>query len=169
MKYREGFTLIETLFYVLIISVFLLISSALLIQVLQGVQKTDELHEVNEGGTAAMTRMLTSIRNAESVTLPAQGTTSSQLTLVMAATSSNPTIFLVEDEVLKMKAGTAATSTLTANEIRIMNLVFTNVSATSSPGSIRIEMSVSSTEADIGVGEDTGKVFTGSATIRRRL
>jgi len=169
MKYHQGFTLIETLFYIMILSVFLSISSALLIQVLQGMQKTDAVYAVNEGGSSAMTRMLTTIRNADSVTLPLQGATSSQLTLTMPGTSSNPTIFLVENEVLKVKEGTAATSTLTAKTIRIKDIVFTNVAATSSPGSIHIDMSVSSTASDIGTGNAPENIFTGSATIRRRL
>ena len=136
---------------------------------LQGIQKADELHEVNEGGSAAMDRMLTTIRNAESVTSPTMGATSYQLTLVTLTTSTNPTVFFLEDEQVKMSEGTSATTTLTANEIRVTDLVFTNVSATGSPGSIQIQLFVSSTAADVGVGEDAEKQFIGSATIRRSL
>lgn len=169
MKHARGFTLVETLLYILIISFFLLISSAFLIQMIQGIQKADELHEVNEGGNAAMTRILTTIRSAESVTSPVMGTSANELVLATFATSTNPTRFFVENEVIRIKAGTNATTTLTANEIRVTGLTFTNVSATGTPGSIQVHLSVSSTASDIGIGEDVGKVFIGSATIRRRL
>lgn len=169
MKLKQGFTLIETLLYILLISMFLLISSALLIQILQGMQKSDQLYEVNEGGTAAMTRILTTIRNAESITTPLQATTSSQLILATTATSTNPTMFFVQNEILKMKAGASATTTLTADEVRVLDMVFTNVGATGTPGSVRVEFTVNANQTDVGSGKNASKAFSGSATIRRRL
>ena len=148
---------------------FLLISSAVLIQILQGVQKTDQMHEVNEGGTNAMIRIMTTIRNAESVTTPTQGTTSPKLILAMPSPSANPTIFVIEDELIKIKEGTSATTTLTADEVRVTDIQFTNTGSVGSPDSVHVEFTIESQQTDVGVGEPVSKIFRGSGTIRKRL
>lgn len=163
-----GFTLVEVLLFVTILSTFVLVSTVAFIELNLGTQKTSAFYDVSTGASQAMARVQRTIRNAESVTTPERGATSTQLVLAMPNASASPTRFIVEDQILKVKEGTQPTSTLTATEIRVTSILFSNLSATGTPGSIRINMTVSSTNPTEDPDLSAGQTFYGSATIRRR-
>lgn len=76
-------------------------------------------------------------------TPPAAGT-SSTFSLKMADAAKNPTLFYLSGGALWMQEGTSAAVRLTSSEVTVTVLQFTNVSYASTPGTVRIKMTVQS-------------------------
>lgn len=142
---HSGFTLIEFLIYIAIAGGLLLSASSVMFNVLNYKLKLQAIEEVSQNSRNALDRMELAIENASAILSPVVGATSSLLMLSTADTSTNPTIFAASNHVLQMKEGVSATSSLTADESQVVNIVFTNLTATGSLGTVRIDLTVSST------------------------
>lgn len=168
MHVRAGNTLIEFLIYIAITSVFLLFVSNVVFQSLTLKNKLQAIEEVSQNGRLALERMQLAIRNADAVTTPSHGAVATQLILQMPSTSVSPTKFFLVNGILSMVEGTAATTTLTADEVAVQRLIFRNLSATGTPDSIRIEMGVSSTNPNNVQNLSADLLIYGTTNVRRR-
>jgi type II secretory pathway pseudopilin PulG len=168
IRFRNGYTLLEFLIYIAIVGVLVIATTSVMFAILGGQAKLQAIQEVGYNSRAAMERMLLAIRNANAITTPGVGSTSSILILQMPNSSASPTQFLLANGALQMKEGSSATSPLTGDEIVIRNLTFRNLTATGTQGTIRIEMSVSSSNPGGSKEYDANQSFNATASIRKR-
>ncbi len=164
---QSGFTLIEYLIYIAIAAVLILVATNVLFTVLQGKEKLQAIEDVGQNGRYALDVMTQAITNAQSVTVPAYGTSGTTLTVQTSSPATNPMSFFVENDVVNIKEGSSPTTSLMADEVTVHYLRFTNVSGTATSTAIRIEMSVSSTNPNLDPDLAFGESFRATATVRK--
>ncbi len=97
---HAGYTLIELLLYMAIVSVLLSSVVTFFGVTVDARVKNETINEVNEQGAGAMDYITQTIRNATSITTPAAGANSASLTLVVPTGSLSPTVFDANTTVL---------------------------------------------------------------------
>src|SRR3989339_367275 len=107
-KKNNGFTLVEVLLYVMILSAMTLTISVLLFLVFQARVKGQTIAEVEQNGQRVMQIVAQTIRNADSITSPTIGTSAKSLTLVVPTSTKNPTIFSLSGSTIQIKEGSNA-------------------------------------------------------------
>lgn len=164
---NRGVTLIEVLLYVSISSLILLVTSVFLSVLVQSRIKNQTIAEVEQQGLQVM-QMITQIaRNAEAITTPSQGASASSLTLDVVTIADDPTIFDLASGVLQSKEGVAAPVPLSNSRVIASGLLFSNMSRASTPGTIRIQFTLTHIASPEGRNEyNFSKIFIGSATLR---
>lgn len=93
---------------------------------------------------------------------------SSSLSLKMADAAKNPTLFYLSGGALWMQEGVAAAVPLTSSEVTVTALLFTNVSYPNTPGTIRIQMTVASTNPENRQEYNFVKTLYTTANIRKK-
>ena len=142
----RGFTLVETLIYLAIVG---LVVTAL---VQFGLSVSDTRYrnylaqEVNANARSGMSIVSQKIREAAAINTSTSvfGTDPGTLSLEMADAQVNPTIFTLSgnDGSLQMQEGASAVQTITSAEVRVLNMVFRDLTASSTRENIRIEMTM---------------------------
>ena len=166
----KGFTLIEVILYVGIFS--LIIGGIVGMAMLSTAErvKNQTRADLNYQGQAVMSEIVQSIRQAKAVLSPATGNSASSLTLTMADSSVDPTIFESQVQTgytsARVSEGSPAiVSQLTNPRVTINNLKFTNMSVGSTTGSVLIQFSLTYNNS-LGQAEfDYTQNFNGGATI----
>ena len=162
---QNGYTLIELLLYVVIISALLTSITYFFGITVEARAKNQTIAEVNDQGTAAMDYITQTIRNAASVTTPAAAGNGSSLTLVVPTGSLSPTIFDLSGTTLQVKEGTASPVALTSNDIQITGLTFRNLTRSGTPGAVQVSFTVSRTNPGNRNEYDYQKTFTSTAEV----
>lgn len=165
----SGYTLPEFLIYIAIVGVLVVAVSGVVFTLLNGRAKLTATGEANQNSRAVIDRIALAVRNADAITVPAAGATGTSLVLQTSSSSTNPTRFSLVSGMVQMREGSSATSTLTADEITVRSLVFRNLTATGTPGTIQIEMAVSSTNPSGDVDYSYGQTYRETDNIRKRL
>jgi type II secretory pathway pseudopilin PulG len=165
---KSGFTLIESLMYFSILAILLVVIGSILFQVLLGKIKAETIQEVSQNARIVTERIADRVRNAQSITTPSIGQTSSSLSLSMTDTSKNPTVFDVSNGRLRIKEGSASAQNITSDEVSISALSFTNVSYTSTPGTVRIALTLSASNTSLLKAYTYQDTFYTTVTIRPR-
>lgn len=152
---QKGISLVETLVYVAIFSIFvaslLQFSNTLYVARLQG----QDIFEVNGQGAQAVGVMTQAIRNANTLSSPEIGTSSSLLSI----NTTFPILFSEIDGVLYVNENGGPLIALTNNKVSVSNLTFSNFSNPGAPDSIQIRFTVS--------GNNYTNNFYGTATLRK--
>lgn len=161
-----GFTLVETLLYVSIISVMLLVFSVFLFLILQSQTKFQTVSEVDRQGIQAVQVMTQTIRNAKKINIPAQGASGATLSVDMADSGKTPTVFNSSGSNLQIKEGTGPIIPLTNSKIAVSGLAFSNVSKTNTPGIIKFQFTLSYINLSGRNEYSYSKTFYGSAAVR---
>jgi len=166
LQTSRGFTLVETLIYV---AIFSMLMGAIFSFI--GTLHTSRTHnqlilEVNDQGSR-ITRVITSaIHNASAINSPNVSSTATILSLEMASSTINPTVFSVGgDGTLYITEGSQDAVPLTNNKVSISNLVFENYSKPVTPGIIKFSFligNMATTSSDLYSNN-----FFGSGSIRR--
>lgn len=89
----KGYTLIELLLYIGIISILLGSTTLFFGAIIEARVKNQSISEVEQQGELAMDHIAQAIRNATSITSPAAGASAGSLILAMPTASINPTTF----------------------------------------------------------------------------
>jgi type II secretory pathway pseudopilin PulG len=141
-----GFTLIETLIYIAIIGIVITSFVEFSISVSNSRGKAYVASEVQSNLRVSMDLIRQRIREATDVTTSSStfGSDPSFLTLTMASSTLNPTTIglSADNGVLGIKEGSNATTTITSSEVSVTNLVFTNLTASTTRENIRIQMTI---------------------------
>jgi type II secretory pathway pseudopilin PulG len=166
---HKGFTLLEYLLYITIASVILLAGADLTLRFTESKAKLESVQEVAQNGRGAMTRMTTAVRNASGISTPGTGSSGSYLQLTTSNANTNPTSFGVSSGTLQMKEGSSASSSITTDDVYVRSVLFQNLTSSTAPGVIRIQLNVSSTNAANDPDYDYSQIFYGTAVIRQRL
>jgi prepilin-type N-terminal cleavage/methylation domain-containing protein len=165
---HKGFTLIELLVYISILAILLLAFGAVLFNTLYGKAKLETVQEVGQNARRITEHIADRVRNAQSITAPAQGQSGASLTLVMSDSAMNPTVYDLLSGAVRVKEGAGAATALSTDEVTITNLTFTNVSYPNKPGAVRIQITVQSSSTSGRQEYSHSETFYTTATIRPR-
>lgn len=164
----RGFTLIEFLIYIGIVGIVLVVASAVGFNVLFGKAKLGAIEEVSQNARFSIEYIAERVRNAQAVNSPSIGTTASSLSLQMADSSKNPTIFDISGGVVRIKEGAGATVGITSSEVVVTNIQFSNISYAFTPGTVRVEMTVQYNNPSARKEYEFQKTFYTTANIRKK-
>ena len=143
IKDNKGFTLIELILYSAILIVVLSVFLNFIWEIVYGNVKTQAIREVQQNGRLAMEKIMRTVQESTLINSPAPGESADFLSLEIEDKKLNPTIFDVVDKILRITQEKEDLYSLTNNRVRIDSLQFTNLSYAQTPGTIRIEMTIS--------------------------
>ena len=145
MKTRNGFTLIEMLVYIGVLTVIIAVIASFFLWASRSFSKTKAIQETSNNGQRAMEIIISEIREASGIYTSTS--TSTQLSLTTSKylpdgeTSSYLDIFLCQDQICLKKESQPAVA-LTSNNVRVSNLSFTRINSTSTALSIQVAFTV---------------------------
>lgn len=152
---QRGISLVETIVYVAIFSVFMIglaqFSSTLHSARIQSQEKL----EVNDQGTQAIALITQTLRNATLLSSPTAGASASSSSL----TATIPVVFSESSGVLYVTENGGSPIALTNNKVTVSNINFSNLTTSGAPNIIQIRFTLS--------GDNYTKEFYGSATLRK--
>jgi hypothetical protein len=138
---KRGFTIMEMLLYMGIISVFLLVLSGVLIAVLDTQLQSNSASSVDQGGQYLLVRLQYDVRRAQSIITPAAiGSTADSLSLNIGGVTY---AFSVNSGVLSTTFG-GKSYALSPYDVSISNFTITRIGNTGGKNSLRIGFSVTS-------------------------
>jgi prepilin-type N-terminal cleavage/methylation domain-containing protein len=140
---KKGFTLIEFLIYISIFaSVLVLIFGFFLDEIFSNIGG-NIAQEIQENGNFSIFKISREIKRAKSINFPPQGSSGNYLSLEMADSSLNPTVFDLSDGKLRITQGSNSYF-LTSDSVRVTRLSFSNLSFSQTPGIVKVEIEISS-------------------------
>lgn len=120
---QNGYTLIELLLYISIVSSLLISVSLFFATTADSRIKNQSISEVNKQGELAMDIITQTIRNADSITSPIASASGTSLTLVVPTGSLSPTIFNTGDTILGYNSDGGSTDGGDSNYINATKFV----------------------------------------------
>lgn len=165
--FLKGFTLVELLLYVGISSIMLLIISVFLSLLIESRIKNQTVAEVEQQGLQVMEVITQIARNAESINAPAQSTSASSLSLDVIPVGNDPTVFDLAGGMIRMSEGAGLPVALTNARVFASGLIFQNLSLTGTPGTIRIQFTLTHINPANRNEYSFAKTFIGSASLRQ--
>ncbi|MCH8741572.1 hypothetical protein IH779_01600 [Patescibacteria group bacterium] len=138
----KSFTLIELIIYIAIIGVVLIFMSGFLWNIIFGNIKETAYQEVQQNARFALTKITQETKKAAGINNPSPGNSAPSLSLAMAASHLDPTVFDVVDGKLRITQGASGPYALTSDQVIVSNLQFTNLSYPDTPGTVRAEMTI---------------------------
>lgn len=166
-KVCGGTTLVELVLYVAIFVTMIGGISAFTAMMQSGKSHSQILFEVQDQGAAISREIVRVIRNADSVSAPAQGATSTSITLGVASTTLNPTAVYASGGTLYETNGSAPAVALSNGRIVVSGLTFENVSKPGTPGTVMFRFTLSNVSSATRSGQQYTSTFYGSASIRK--
>ena len=132
-----GFTLIELLLYMGLVAMFVGAATISLLDIISGSTKSSVEQEVQENLRFAVYRIQFEGRNADSINPGSSFGTNlaadpARIVSFASPTPNDPTEFRVEGGILEIRQGGGNWTALTSTEVEVTNLVFTNLSDSSS-------------------------------------
>lgn len=130
-KKKNGFTLIELILYVALVSIFVTGAVYFAWDIIYGRVKSGVQQEVSQNLRLASKRIIQEIRNAQGV----NSIDTSTISLVMQDAARNPTVFDLSNGRLRIGYGssgscpTSAPCTLTSDEVTVTDFTFTDLSS----------------------------------------
>lgn len=164
---QQGFTLIELLLYTAVASTMLLAISVFLSAFLESRVKNQTIAEVDQQGLQVMQIIAQTARNAEAIASPAQGASALSLALDVISTANDPTIFDLASGAIRVKEGSASAISLTNSRVVASGLAFQNLSRAGTPGTVRVQFTLSHVNPEGRNEYSFEKAFIGSATLRQ--
>lgn len=163
---QQGYTLLELLLYITIVSTLLLAVTAFFGMNAETRIKNQTISEVDQQGTFALNYIAQTLRNATLISAPAIGTSASQITVTVPTASLSPTVFSLSDTTLQVKEGSAAAIPLTSSTVQVSDLTFKNLSRSSTNEIVQISFTLNRVNASGRNEFDYQKTFTTSAALR---
>ncbi|MFA4922774.1 MAG: type II secretion system protein [Ignavibacteriaceae bacterium] len=143
---QRGFTLIETILYILIIGMILSTLGLFLNHLLQARAKTLASSDLITAARTIQDQLGHAARRAEGVNTGAStfGTDPGALSLNMVDALVDPTIFSLtaNDGQFQMREAAGSTVLLTTDDVRVTNLVFTNLTGVDDTGIIQVQFTL---------------------------
>jgi type II secretory pathway pseudopilin PulG len=165
---KRGFTLIEFLIYSVIVS--FIVGSLVLtgVNIMQARARINITEEVNHNARAILNMITNHIRQAEGVIYPAPGDSGNYLSLEMPISDFSPTIFEVDENgTLMVRRKDDVASSITSETVIVSDLVFTNLSYTDTPGTVKIVITIEYSNLSERTEYDFEKIFYTTENIRR--
>lgn len=163
---HKGFTLIELLLYVSIVGSMILSVSAFLPLLMQSRVKNQTISEVEQQGVQVMQVATQTVRNAIAINTPAQGLSTTSLSVNVVDPAKSPIVFDLSSGVIRIKEGSSAPVSLTNSRVVVSSVSFQNLSRTGTKGTVRIQFVVTHINPEGRQEYNFSKTFYGTATIR---
>lgn len=146
LKANKGFTLVEMLIYMAIIGLVVVGFVNFSLSISSSRDKTYVVQEVQANSRLAFNlisqkiKLSTGVNTTTSTFLTDPGV----LSLVMASSTINPTIINLDqdDGILQITEGVADPIAITSNEVKVTNLVFTNLTSDDNRENIKINFTI---------------------------
>lgn len=143
-NHSKGFTLIETLIYIALISGAIVSFITFVISISNSRNKVYVKQEVQANARIALNLITQTIKSANDVNVASStfAIDPGVLSLSMDDAGENPTIINLneDDGVLQIKKGSDPVIAVSSDEVKITNLVFTNLTGDNEKENIRIEI-----------------------------
>lgn len=163
---KKGFTLVEMLLYLAILSIVVLAFSSFMFLSYTSRVKAAVIAEVEQQGSQTMSLITQNIRNAASITAPSPGSTSNVLTLTEYTGALSPTTFDQSVGVMRIREGASTAVNIISNRVTAPNLSFQNLSRPGTPGAVRIEFTLTYINPSSRGEYSYSKTFTSTASLR---
>lgn len=167
LQEQRGFTLVEFLLYIAIVSVVLSVAGATSLNILFGKAKLSALEEVSQNARFSLNKISKSVADASGIISPPQASSSPTLSLQVSDLSKNPTVFSVSNGILQMKEGSASSSDLVSSKVEIFELRFSNITSTSTPGTVKIRMKIRAANPGKRPEYDFEQIFYATSNVRK--
>ncbi|MEW5908094.1 MAG: prepilin-type N-terminal cleavage/methylation domain-containing protein [Patescibacteria group bacterium] len=165
---NKAFTLIEFLIYIGIVGIILIVTGTIALNIFFGKAKLVAMEEVSQNARMAMEKIGERIRNAQSINSPPMGTSASSLSLLMADSQQNPTVFDLSNGILRMTENGGSAISLTSDEVIVTTLQFSNISYPNIPGTMRIQITMKYVNPENKSEYNVEKTFYTTANIRKK-
>lgn len=163
-KKIKGFSLVETLIYVAIFGL-LVFSLNFFLATLHSTRLNSQVTlEVNSQGSRIIKLITQSIRDSAIINNPVNSNSGDTTTIT--SQDAIVTTFFAQDGVLYIEEGSSDPVALTNNRVTVTDLVFSNLTAPDTSGSIKISFELHNSTSTSRIYEQYSKKFYGSATIR---
>ncbi len=167
---QKGFTFIETIIYIAIIGAIVIAFVGFALSVSSSKNKNYAAQEVQANLRFAMDLITQKIKKSAGVNISSStfDIDPGVLSLEMVEVSENPTIFDLnaDDGLLKITQGTSSPIFLVSNEIKITNLIFNNLTASSSKENIKIQVTAEFNDEESKGYEHIQSLQTSASTRR---
>lgn len=140
--YKKGFTLLELMIYMGILSGFLFITFNFALDIMYGDIKSETIREVQQNSRFSMEKMLKVIKSASSVNRPVAGKSTNSLILEVADPNLDPTTFYTLQGKLLMTQGDFGPYELISDRVVVTEIQFTNRSESDNPGVITVDLEI---------------------------
>ena len=156
---HAGFTLVELLLYMVILSTMLGVLTSFVVMTYKVRVKSQVVAEVEQQGNQTMDIITQAVRNSSAINLPVAQASGATLTI-----NSSTTTFDMNANKIRMNDGVAYD--IVSNKVAASGLLFTNVTETGGPGSVRIQFTLTYNNIS-GTNEyDYAKTFYATASRR---
>jgi type II secretory pathway component PulJ len=163
---QSGFSLVEMIIYIGIVSIILVAMSTFLITLLKLRIQNQAMAEVEGQGVQIMQTITQSIRNSSTINSPTQGTSANSTSLEVSTVENDPTLFELDNGIVKITEGVANSVALHNSLVNASSLTFQNLSRDNTSGIISIQF-VLSYDNPANKGEyEYSQTFYGSASLR---
>ena len=160
---QRGFTLIETIIYIFIISMVLITVAGFLLNIIQTKQKTRAASEVIAAARIMQDRLTDAARHAEGINTGAStfGLDPGVLSFDMVAAGVDPTIFSLtaDDGQFQVSEAGGDDTVLTSDNVQITSLLFTNLTSSEDTGIIQVQFSVQAVDNNANIQYDYSQSF----------
>lgn len=165
-KRLKAFSLIEVMFYISMLSVFILVLATFWGTLMEVQEKGRAMSAVDSEALFILEQISESIRSAEGISSPLNGNSSSTLSLSFKDTSRDPTIFnLLNGDIQLSQAGGGYIS-LNSDRVVINNIIFTNLTRPSSKGTIKIQLDLSYINPNGSANSNYSQTYYAGASLR---
>lgn len=162
----SGFTMIELLIYIsLTVMIFLAVASFSKI-ILENRMRSQVISDVEYHGYRIMDTIGFAVRNAQNITIPAAGNISPGITLNMADTLKDPTVFFLDNGVLKVQEAGSQFVDMSNEHIIVSDISFENLSRPDTPGTIKYSFTLKYNNPANRGEYSYSKTFYSSASLR---
>lgn len=123
MKKRQGFTIVELLIYMGILSIVLVVLTQIFTTIVDFQLQSQSVSSVQQDGRFIMSRLQYDINRAQTIVNPALGTQSTQLTITINGTNYQ---YSLSASPGNMQLNDGATDILNSYDTNVSNLTFTH-------------------------------------------
>lgn len=158
--------MIELLLYVALSATLITVISSFLATVVESRVRGQAAAEVEQQGLQVAQLVAHAIRNAQGINAPSRGTTGASLSLDVVDGASDPTVVDLSGGVLRMTEGSSVAVPLTNSWVMASNLAVANLTATGTPGSIRVQFTLTHANPSGRPEYRYEQTFTSAASLR---
>jgi len=139
---RKGLSLIEVLLYLGLVALIMPLIASIVFFSADTRVRGQDMNVLTAEGERVVQVISGAIRGAESVNQPAWGDSGLVLSLMMADSEKNPTVFRLNNGVVTIQEGAGSEVALTSGQVAATDLLFFNRSQIGTPGSVRAEFNL---------------------------
>lgn len=128
IKQQQGFTLIETLVYLALVSGILLVATSFAWNIINSRTKAFSVQEVEQNGRFITQKISGAIKDANSIVFPLTGNTANSLDLEMNDGGTETISIDLNGDNLEWQQDAGPIISLNSNQVKITNMEFVNLS-----------------------------------------